>query len=252
MSYDDVGRIMARHTSPRPKAPTRAVAEAIRGVRLDPPDGEVVAYLRVSGRAQSTDTQRAAIERLARARGEMIDRWFEESRSARTIERPMLSELRAAITLGAVRTLYIYRIDRLSRTGIRDTFHLVEDFRSRGVQIVTVADGFAMDGVGADIVLAVLAWAAQMEREAIGERISDAHDRVSAAGLPWGRPRRVDVPTALKIASEHRDEGRSVRELAMAYGVPRSTIGRIVSRKPPTAVRSSRPRKKGVDGGASQ
>lgn len=252
MRYDESRRLMARQTSPRPKAHSRAVAEAVRGVRLEPPDSEVVAYLRVSGRLQSTDTQRAAIERLARARGETIDRWFEESRSARTIERPVLSELRAAITLGAVRTLYIYRIDRLSRTGIRDTFQLVEEFRSRGVSIITVADGFSMDGVGADVVLAVLAWAAQMERAAIGERIADAHDRVSAAGLPWGRPRRVDGPTAAKIAEEHREEGRSVRELAMAYGVPRSTIGRIVSQKPPTAVRSSRPRKKGVDGGPSQ
>jgi DNA invertase Pin-like site-specific DNA recombinase len=212
----------------------------------------VAAYVRVSSRSQSVSTQRDAIERLARARGETVGRWFEEKRTAKALtNRPALDELRDFIRGGGAGTLYVYRIDRLSRSGIRDTFALLEEFRGRGVVVVTVADGFAMDGVAADVVLAVLAWAAQMERLAIGERIADAHTRVKAEGGAWGRPRRVDAPTARRILQAHED-GRSVRQLAMAYGIPRSTISRVVSQKPTSTSLSRGPQKKARDRGVSR
>ena len=105
----------------------------------------VIAYLRVSSRSQSVETQRDAIKRLAKARNEPIDKWFEEKRSAKALtDRPTLEALRDCIRGGGVRVLYVYRIDRLSRSGIRATFALLEEFRGRGVVIVTVADGFTM------------------------------------------------------------------------------------------------------------
>jgi DNA invertase Pin-like site-specific DNA recombinase len=210
-----------------------------------------VAYLRVSSRSQSTETQRDAIERVASARHDQVDVWFEEHRTAKSLQRPILEELRKAVREGRVGVLYVYRIDRLSRSGIRDTFELVEEFRGRGVQIVTVADGFATDGPAMDVVLAVLAWAAQMERLAIGERISDAHARVKSAGLPWGRPRRVDRVTATQILEAH-ETGRSIRQLAVSFKVPRSTISRVVSQKPTLSDHSPRPVKKARDRGVSR
>jgi DNA invertase Pin-like site-specific DNA recombinase len=212
----------------------------------------VIAYLRVSGRSQSVETQRDAIKRLAKARNEPIERWFEEKRTAKALtDRPTLEALRDLIRGGGVRVLYVYRIDRLSRSGIRDTFTLLEEFRGRGVVIVTVADGFTMEGPGADIVLAVLAWAAQMERLAIGERISDAHKRVKSQGLAWGRPRRVDQKTKELIWAAH-DLGRSIRKLAIAYKIPRSTVSRVVSQKPTPPEQSDLSGKKGGDRGVDQ
>jgi DNA invertase Pin-like site-specific DNA recombinase len=218
-------------------------------VRAQGRDPSVVAYLRVSSRSQSVQTQRDAIERVARARGERIDRWFEEKRTGKALtNRPVLAALRDEIRRGAVGILYVYRLDRLTRSGIRDTFEVVEEFRARRVQIVTVADGFVVDGPAADVVLAVLAWAAQMERLAIGERIADAHQRVTAAGGAWGRPRRVDRQTADRLLADHAS-GRSVRQIAIAYKVPRSTVARIVSQKPTATDHSPRPVKKARDQG---
>ena len=212
----------------------------------------VIAYLRVSSRSQSNETQRDAIRRVAKARGERVDRWFEEKRSAKALtERPTLEAVRDLIRQGGVAVLYVYRIDRLSRSGIRDTFALLEEFRGRGVKIVTVADGFTMEGPGADVVLAVLAWAAQMERLAIGERIADAHKRVKAQGLPWGRPKRVDQRTKELIWEAH-EAGRSIRKMAIAYKIPRSTVSRVVSQKPTPTEQSETPGKKGDDQGVAQ
>ena len=56
---------------------------------------------------------------------------------------------------------------------------------------MTVADGFDLAGPVAEVVLAVMAWAAKMERLAINERIAAARERLAEEGRPWGRPSRI-------------------------------------------------------------
>lgn len=184
------------------------------------------AYLRVSTHQQDWKLQRDAIARAAKARGDRLPAalWFEEKRSGASIERPALQKLRAAVRAGRVGRVYVFRLDRLTRSGIRDTLHLVEEFRRAGAELVTVADGFDLGGPAADVVLAVLAWAAQMERRAIGERIRAARARVEASGGRWGRPRTID-PKTLSEARARAKRGESVRAIAGALGVPRSTLG---------------------------
>jgi len=190
----------------------------------------VAAYLRVSSRAQDHATQRAAVERAAAARGDSALTWYSEKRSGKLLARPELDRLRADVRAGAVRRLYVYRLDRLTRSGIRDTLEVVEELRRCGCELVTVADGFSLDGPAAEIILAVMAWAAKMERLAINERISAARERVEAEGGTWGRPVRLDAETVASVR-RMRAEGRSVRQIAVAAKVPRSTVARLLSRK---------------------
>jgi DNA invertase Pin-like site-specific DNA recombinase len=129
-----------------------------------------VAYIRVSSRAQDLDMQRGAIERAAGARGDAIATWYAEKRSGKVLARPELDRLRADARAGLIQRLYLFRLDRLTRSGIRDTFEVVEELRAHGCHIVTVADGFDLDGPAAEAVLAVMAWAAKMERLAINAR----------------------------------------------------------------------------------
>jgi DNA invertase Pin-like site-specific DNA recombinase len=46
-------------------------------------------------------------------------------------------------------------------------------------------------GPEAEVILAVMAWAAKMERLAINERIAAARERLAGEGRPWGRPPRL-------------------------------------------------------------
>lgn len=158
-----------------------------------------------------------------------MGRWFHEKQSGRSLQRPELGELRAAVRAGEVRTLYVFRLDRLTRSGIRDTLALLEELRGAGCELVTVADGFDLAGPAADVVIAVMAWAAQMERLALGERIAAARVRVEAAGGRWGRPRRVAAGTEAKVL-ELAAKGRSVRQIAVATKVPRTTVQRTLAR----------------------
>ena len=189
---------------------------------------KAAAYIRVSSRAQDHATQRAAIERAATSRGDTIVEWYAEKRSAKTMARAELQRLRGDARAGHVRRLYVFRLDRLTRSGIRDTFELVEELRTHGVDVVSISDGFSLDGPAAEVVLAVMAWAAKMERLAINERIAAARERIEAEGGRWGRPRRLG-PVEIGRAVAMRERGRSVRAIAVALKVPRATIGRALA-----------------------
>ena len=181
------------------------------------------AYVRVSSRSQDNATQRDAISRAATARGDQISRihWYEEKRSARTLERPELAKVRDSVRHGEISRLYVFRLDRLCRSGIRDTLALLDELNGGGCRVISVADGFSLEGPARDVVIAVMSWAAEMERLAIGERIAAARARVDR----WGRPRRpVDVARARELAAE----GKTVRQIAAALKVPRSTVGRVL------------------------
>lgn len=189
--------------------------------------GAVAAYVRVSSASQSANMQRDAIERAAAARGEGIERWYSEVFTGGKLQRPELAAVRASASAGDIRRLYVYRLDRLTRTGVRDTLEVVDELRRHGCELVTVADGFTLGGPAEEIVLAVLAWAAKMERLAINERISAARTRVEAKGGHWGRPPRLDAQQKERVR-ELATEGKPQREIARTLGVTKSTVTRAL------------------------
>lgn len=91
-----------------------------------------VAYLRVSSKAQDFATQKNAIERAAAAQGDTVTAWYDEKVSGKTLARPELQHLRADVRAGRVHKLYVYRLDRLVRSGVRDAFEVIDELRSHG------------------------------------------------------------------------------------------------------------------------
>jgi len=187
----------------------------------------IAAYCRVSSRAQDLSTQRHAIDRAAKARGDTVIDWRSEKRSGKLLARPELDRVRADVRAGSISKLYVYRLDRLTRSGIRDTLEVVQELQQNGCDVVSIADGFDLNGPAAEIVLAVLSWASQMERLAINERISAARERVESEGGKWGRPSRFDAAGLARVKAL-REAGRSIREIAVALKVPRSTVARAL------------------------
>lgn len=184
----------------------------------------------MSSRSQDHAYQRAAIERAALARGETIAEWFAERESGRRLERPELERLRQAVRQGDVTRVWVWRLDRLTRSGIRDTLALLDEFRERGAELITIADPFALEGPAAEVILSVLAWAAKAERTKIEENQAAARQKLEASGGSWGRPRRVDRETEARIW-DLQGRGHSVRQIARMVQLPKTVVGRVVSRK---------------------
>jgi DNA invertase Pin-like site-specific DNA recombinase len=189
------------------------------------------AYVRVSSKSQSDRTQRAAIRRAAAARGDEIAAWYAETRSGRVGARPELERVREAARRGEVRRLYVFAVDRLTRRGIADTFRLVDELRRFGCVVISLADGLDFEGPTGELTLAVFAWCAQFEARRLGERVAAARVRVEASGGKWGRPRRLTPLEAEKALVLRVKEKRSIRQIAQALKVPRSTLERVLSQK---------------------
>lgn len=192
----------------------------------------IAAYMRVSSRSQSLETQQHAIHQAARGRGDQITRWYCETMSGKKLDRPELNALLEDARGGGLQVLWVYKLDRLSRAGIRDTLNLLQELKTCGCQVKSVADGFALDGPAADVILAVLSWAAQMERAAIGDRVAAARVRLEAQGRNWGRPIR-------SLSLEQQDRilnlapHASIRDIAQTVHVPKSTVQRFLAKHKP-------------------
>jgi DNA invertase Pin-like site-specific DNA recombinase len=200
------------------------------------------AYIRVSSKSQDHAMQRHAIEVAAAGRGDAIPagHWFAEKRRAKTMDRPELARLEAEVAARRVRRVYVFRLDRLTRSGIADTLDVVKRWRALSVHIVNLRDGFSVPGPGADgseariaeLILAILAWAAEMELLTRRERIAARRDLAEERGEAWGRPCDL-TPAGWSRVHALKAEGRTVRSIAMALKITRSKVQRALSRNAP-------------------
>jgi DNA invertase Pin-like site-specific DNA recombinase len=131
--------------------------------------------------------------------------------------------------------VYIFRLDRLTRSGVADTFRVVEELRKAHVELRAVSDNLVIkpgqDDMVSEVLLFALSLAARIERMAINERIASARVRVEAEGGSWGRPARVKGDL-LERARGLQSAGKTIREISVALKIPRSTLARaLASRK---------------------
>ncbi|HET6414318.1 MAG TPA: recombinase family protein [Anaeromyxobacter sp.] len=187
----------------------------------------VAAYIRVSSKGQHLDLQRHAIEEEVGRRGEKVDVWYHERRSAKTSQRPELERLRADMRAGRVKKVYGFRLDRFLRTGPSDAYKFAEECHQAGVEFCTVADGLHLkpgtDDIQTTVLLFAFSLAAKLERAAINDRIAAARERLEAEGRPWGRPSRLTEKERAKLQELHA-QGLSHRAIAVRVKLPKSTV----------------------------
>jgi DNA invertase Pin-like site-specific DNA recombinase len=113
---------------------------------------------------------------------------------------------------------------------------LVEVFKlleARGKVIVSVRESWLqhLDPHVRKLIVAVLGWAAEMERMFISERTKLALARLKAKGVKLGRPRKVNEAIALK-AIEYIQKGLSLKDTAKILGVGYKTLARFIHDTP--------------------
>jgi DNA invertase Pin-like site-specific DNA recombinase len=188
-----------------------------------PKTGRAAAYARVSTPEQGFELQRVSVERRASNEGAGELTWYTEQRSGRSWIRPELDRLVEAVRQGQHNRVYVWRLDRLTRRGPHDTLGVVQALRSAGAELVSVTEGFDFSGAVGELLVSMLGFAAKLEMDAQIERQQAARARLEAEGRAWGRPPRLPAATAEKIRAL-RAEGRSIRSIAMAVKVPRSSV----------------------------
>src|SRR5450631_3109220 len=140
---------------------------------------KTIGYVRVSTdrqaeRGSSLDAQAEKIRAMALVQGtELADIIVESGESAKSLNRPGMTQLLELVDTGKVKAVIVAKLDRLTRS-VKDLCELLERFERKGVALVSVAESLDTGSAAGRLVLNIMAAVSQWEREAIGERTRDA------------------------------------------------------------------------------
>ncbi|MEE8153512.1 MAG: recombinase family protein [Phycisphaerales bacterium] len=142
-------------------------------------ESKAIGYTRVSPRDQAADaislvSQRRKIEAYAILHDlELVEVIEDAGYSAKSLDRPGMAKLLSLIRGRKITTVVVAKLDRITRS-VRDLGELIELFQRSGVEFASVADHIDTSTASGRLVLNVMGSVSQWEREAIGERTSEA------------------------------------------------------------------------------
>lgn len=189
-----------------------------------------IAYYRVSTGDQSIESQRLALG------GDFDQEFSDEGISGGTLaaNRPGFSDLLSKVRPGD--TVHVYAVDRLGRDAL-DVQATVRRLIDEGVTVHVHGLGPIGRGVG-ELILAVLAQVADMERQRIKERTQAgrvaARASLAATGRTHrgkeslGRPKAQD---AAAVVAWREDNDASITETACHFGLSPATVKRYKAAK---------------------
>lgn len=194
----------------------------------------LIYYARVSSKGQNLDRQ------LAQARNVKADKVFTDKFSGKTTDRPGLKELMKFIREGD--TVEVTSLDRLSRN-YQDIQHLVQKFKDIGVKLIvndlpqTRTGNNLVDQFMLDMMINLMGFVAQNEREKIRERQRQGIKQAKKHGAYKGRPKKYapnskDREGKLVFEGIKRDyqagNYQSKTQLARKYSISRQQLYRII------------------------
>lgn len=192
----------------------------------------IAVYMRVSTTDQNTDGQKLEINKWIQGNG--IDpkqvQWYIDKVSGATLERPELEQMRKDVFNGAIKTVVVYRLDRLSRN-MQDGVNILCDWCEKGVRIVSTSQQIDFSGITGKMMAAIIFAIAQMELGNIKDRQTAGIAAAKQRGVYKGRkPGAIKAGVNLKKVAQLREKGFTQEEIARAMGISLSSVGRYLKR----------------------
>jgi len=189
-------------------------------------------YIRVSTVGQNADGQRREIEAWLAAHGIKDAEFFTDKKTGDNLDRPAFKRLQAAIFAGTVKTVIVWKLDRLSRS-LRDGINTLADWCERGIRVVSVTQQLDFSGAVGKMLAAVFLGIAEMEQETRRERQAIGIKNAKARGQYLGR-KAGTTKARPERAQKLRERGLTVEEIASALQVSRRTAFNYLAAEPAT------------------
>ena len=188
--------------------------------------GKMYGYVRVSTREQKEDRQIIAMREFGVAEECIVV----EKQSGKDFERPIYKKLVGKLKTGDI--LVVKSIDRLGRNYdeiLKQWGHLTKNRRVAIVvldmPLLDTREGRDLTGtLIADIVLQVLSYVAQTERENIRQRQAEGIAAAKANGVKFGVPCRILPDNFEELRKAWRGGQITLRTAAEICGIPKSTF----------------------------
>ena len=191
-------------------------------------------YIRVSTREQNEDRQVIALQEA----GVAEENIYMDKQSGKDFDRPNYKKLVKKLKAGDL--LYILSIDRLGRNYEEILLQWRIITKEKQVDVVvldmplldTRKSGNDLTGTFvADLVLQILSYVAQTERENIHQRQKEGIAAAKLRGVKFGRPRK-DVPERFwQLKEDWEDQKITSREAARQLSIAQDTFLRWVHGK---------------------
>ena len=192
--------------------------------------GKVYGYVRVSTKHQNEERQLIAMRQY----GVAEERIVVEKQSGKDFDRPGYRRLLRRLRAGD--TLVIQSLDRLGRNydEIQEQWRIIS--KEKGVAIIvldmpllnTKENAELVGQLITDLVLQLLSFFAQTERESIRARQREGIEAAKARGVRFGRP-RLTLPAGFSEVVKAWRKGKLIAsEAAQCLGISRSTFFRRV------------------------
>jgi DNA invertase Pin-like site-specific DNA recombinase len=181
----------------------------------------LIGYARVSTEEQNLNLQRRALEQAG------CERIYEDKGvSGALARRPALERAMKAIGSGDV--LMVWKLDRLGRS-LQHLLQLMGELEGRGAGVRSLTEAMDTTTPGGTLIFHVMGALAQFERALIVERTRAGMQAARARGrLPGQRPKLG--AEQLEHARELIEQGRTVPQVALLFGVARTTLWRALKR----------------------
>jgi len=191
---------------------------------------KIYGYARVSTKEQNTDRQITSLIEAGLKKNQI----YEDKKSGKDFERPSYQKLLSKLKSGDI--LYITEIDRLGRNydEIQDQWKLIT--KEIGADIVvldmplldTRSKGKDLTGTFvSDLVLQILSYVAQTERESIKKRQAEGIASAKEKGIKFGRPSvKIDINSKKfqTVITEFKDKKINLNEVLKRLKCSRSTF----------------------------
>ena len=186
------------------------------------------AYVRVSTVGQNESGQRRDVRKWLEANGVDGVKWYVDKSTGDNLYRPEFERLQQAIFNGEVKTVVVYKLDRLSRS-LADGIATLTDWLGKGVRVVSVTQQLDFSGATGKLIAAVLFAVAEMEQETRRERqaagIAVAKEKGVYTGRKAGAVKKGVKPAR---AAQLRDKGATYAEIAQSMNVSQGTVRRYL------------------------
>ena len=181
-------------------------------------------YLRVSSVDQHPESQLHDLRSLAAQRGLHIINEYTDRISGAKARRPGLDQLMADARRSRFDVVVIWAFDRLARS-VRHLLETLDELNRLGVEFISFRESIDTTGALGRAIVVIVAAIAELERSLIIERVRCGMRRARLEGRQIGRkPLEIDRAGVL----QQRAAGRSLGQIAKAFGISRATVSRII------------------------
>jgi len=181
-------------------------------------------YARVSTVDQHLETQLLDLRTMAKQRGYEVPHEYTDQISGTKSKRPGLDQLLADARRGRFDVVLVAAFDRVARN-VRHFLEVLDELNHLGIEFVSLRENIDTGGPLGRAMVVIVGAIAQVERQAIVERVKAGMRRARLEGRQIGRaPLRVDRDAIQR----DRERGLSLSQIAKAHRISKASVCRIL------------------------